>query len=212
VIDGLRRAAADVRRGAIGREKLRDMKEAVESFITGLDAYDDKQAATRSDELQPTRCGDHKLYSRDPTRLSAHACDGQSSVLCVAGAGPFDEAASAILIQLLGKHGIGARRVRYADVSRQRIGALDVTGAMMACICYLDPDTSSASLRYLSQRLPQRLPKEVPILVGFLRSGGAALNEDNAASPIDAEYFAASFAEAVAVCAEAARNAAQRVS
>ena len=44
-------------------------------------------------------------------------------VACVAGRGPLDEAASAMLAQLLQQRGVAATRVPYAAVGRERIAS-----------------------------------------------------------------------------------------
>jgi hypothetical protein len=79
-------------------------------------------------------------------------------VLCVAGRGSLDEAAAAILAQLLEKHGIGARVVPSEAVSVANLPRLDVTGVQMACLSYLEP-SSFTNARYLVRRLRRRLPQ-----------------------------------------------------
>ena len=79
-------------------------------------------------------------------------------MLCVAGRGALDEAASPLLAQLLRKHGLGARVVAHEAVSRPGIRDLDLNGVAMICISYLDISGNPAHLRYLLQRLHQRKP------------------------------------------------------
>ena len=87
-------------------------------------------------------------------------------MLCLAGNGPLDEAASAMLQQLLEKHGIGARVSDYRAASREAIGMLDVNGVAMVCVSYLDIAGTPSHLRYLMRRLRQRLPQAL-ILIGL---------------------------------------------
>ena len=87
-------------------------------------------------------------------------------MLCIAGRGPLDDAASAMLAQLLGKHGVGARTVPHAAVARAHIGALDPKTIAMVCVCYVEISGSPSHLRYLLRRLRQQLP-------GVSRAGGA---------------------------------------
>ena len=211
-IEGLKLAAAEVRRETIERDQLREMKEAVDSLVAGLESHEDKQPEVGKG-AEPSIMGDEDDGLRphnDPMSLSPEALppawrDG-APVLCVAGPGPFDEAACAILVQLLGKHGIGARLVPHAEVSRRRIATLDVAGAAMACICYLDPGASLASLRYLGQRLRQRLPKGAPLVVGIWPSQDEELGTDKITNHIGADHFAACMQEAVNACVETARK------
>jgi hypothetical protein len=112
-----------------------------------------------------------------------------------------------MLVQLLGKHGIPAKLIQHYEVSRRRIETLDTDGIAMACICYLDPAASLASLRYLAQRLRQRLPKETPLLVGLWPSDDTALKDDEIKGRIGADYFAGSLADTINACADTAHHA-----
>ena len=114
-----------------------------------------------------------------------------------------------MLVQLLGKHGMSARLVRYDEASRQRIGALDVTGIAMACVCYLDISGNPAHMRHLVGRLGERLPEGAPVLVG-LWSAEDTTSTDAQAKAIGASYFVGSLERAVSACAEAARRAGHR--
>jgi len=210
-IEGLKLAAAEIRRNTINRDQLKDMREAVDSLIAGLEPHEDKQPEVSQDDTRAI-LGDQDdglRPHRDPTSLPPEALPpawrNRTPVLCVAGPGPFDEAAGAILVQLLGKHGIGARLVPHAEVSRRRIATLDVTGVAMACICYLDPGSSLASLRYLSQRLRHRLPREAPLLIGFWPANDPEFSASMVTDHIGADRFAAFMQEAVNACVETAR-------
>jgi hypothetical protein len=107
---------------------------------------------------------------------------------------------------LLRKHGIGARVVPYQAVSRSRIGTLDVTGAAMVCISYLEISGSPAHLRYLLRRIRQRLPK-APILVGLWPAEEAVLRDRQVQAALGADLYTTSLREAVNACLEAARRA-----
>ncbi len=132
---------------------------------------------------------------------------GPAAVLCIAGRGPLDEAASAMLAQLLGKHGLGSRLVGYGEVSREAIETLDVSGVAMACVSYLDISGSPSHLRYLMQRLRQRLPQGTRSWSGLWPSEDSTLSDKAVQRAIGADYFTSSLAEAVTDCVEAARNA-----
>ena len=127
-------------------------------------------------------------------------------VLCLAGKGPLDEAASSMLAQLLGKHALGARITPYQAASREEISQLDVTGIAMVCISYLGITGTPSHLRYLMQRLHRRLPG-VPILVGLWPSEDDALGSDRVRAVIGADYYSTSLREAVNACVEAAHKA-----
>jgi predicted PurR-regulated permease PerM len=213
-IEGLKRAAGDMRSHAIDHDQLTVMKEAVDSLIASLEQHIDKQPPAKRDETPRIFGEDDDGLRPNPDPRSLSPSDTvpedwrhQPAVLCIAGPGPMDDAASAMLVQLLGKHGIPAKLIQHYEVSRRRIETLDTDGIAMACICYLDPAASLASLRYLAQRLRQRLPKETPLLVGLWPSDDTALKDDEIKGRIGADYFAGSLADTINACADTAHHA-----
>jgi hypothetical protein len=124
-------------------------------------------------------------------------------VMCIAGRGPLDEAAAAMLAQLLAKHQLGARVVPHEAVSRSNIIGLDVTGVAMVCISYLEISGSPAHLRYLIKRLRQKLPG-APILVGLWPQDEAVLGDEAMRKVIGADYYVSSLRQAVESCCKAA--------
>ena len=216
-LKGLQLAANDAQRGALDHEQLDRVKSTVKMLVQSLAGHDDKQPpASKSD--------DGAVDLPDAERELPHNPDPESvpegelpvswrdpaKVMCIAGRGPLDEAASAMLAQLLGKHGMGARLVGYAEVSREGIETLDVTGAAMACVSYLDISGSPAHLRYLMQRLRQRLPSGTPILVGLWPSTDSALTDKAVQTSLGADYFTSSLGQSVTSCVEAARKVEDR--
>ncbi len=125
------------------------------------------------------------------------------SVLSIAGRGPLDEPAARMLVQLFEQLGTGGRLIKYRDVSRYSVEALDVADVSMVCIAYLNISGSPAHLRYLIQRLRKRLPAATPVLVGLWPQTGI---DEATREAIGADYFASSFEE-VLKCCEAVRAA-----
>jgi hypothetical protein len=128
--------------------------------------------------------------------------------LCVAGRGPLDEAAAAMLAQLVGKHGLGARVVPHEAVSRTRIGSLDVQGVGMICISYLDIRGNPAHLRYLLRRLRQKAPG-TPLLIGLWPAEDAVLTDPAMRTQIGADEYVSSLRDAVEACLSRARVASE---
>ena len=86
-------------------------------------------------------------------------------VLCVAGRGPLDEAAALLLVDMLGKHGIGARVVSSDETSATHIRELNCIGIQLTCVSYLEPGTFK-NARYQVRRLRKRMPG-VPVMALF---------------------------------------------
>ena len=151
-IKGLALAQLDVNRGALDHTHRVRIKEAVEWVIDDLSDHDDATAPTL-EEGEPEVPALAPVLSPEELAPSWRG----KAVLCVAGRGSLDEAAAAMLAQLLEKHGIGARVVPSEAVSVANLARLDVTGVQMACLSYLEPG-SFTNARYLVRRLRRRLP------------------------------------------------------
>ena len=208
------RARTDAARGTLGQEQLERIKVTVKALVRGLARHDDGQPLnSRADDRVVGLAETEKGISRQPDPASVSDSElpetwkSPSAVLCVAGKGPLDEAASAMLAQLLGKHGMGARVVSYEEVSREEIGSLDVSGVVMVCISYLDITGSPAHLRYLIERLRQHLPSGAHVLVGVWPAGDATLTDKAAQHAIGADHYTGSLEKAVTSFAEAALRA-----
>ena len=111
-----------------------------------------------------------------------------------------------MLAQLLDKHGLGARIVPHEAVSRDNVRTLDVKGVAMVCISYLDISGNPAHLRYLLQRLQEKVPGK-PILVGLWPAEDAILTDQVLRRQVGADYYVASLRQAVEACLEALQRA-----
>ena len=214
-LKGLQLAANDAERGVLHQEQLERIKNTIKSLVSELDGHDDQEPAP--EKAADGAAGLPRDEREMPKELPPDSPDGgraglapawrtDAPVLCLAGKGPLDEAASSMLAQLLGKHALGARITPYQAASREEISQLDVTGIAMVCISYLGITGTPSHLRYLMQRLHRRLPG-VPILVGLWPSEDDALNSDRVRAVIGADYYSTSLREAVNACVEAAHKA-----
>jgi predicted PurR-regulated permease PerM len=215
-IAALQLAANDVVRGALAPEKVERLKESVHELVRDLDAYDDAPQADAEDEKTVAEpAADRKTLPKKPSphgdafdrsRL-APGWQGEAPVLCIAGRGPLDEAASSMLAQLLGKHGLGARVVPHEDTSRRNIASLEARDVAMVCISYIDISGNPAHLRYLLKRLRERLP-DAPLLVGLWPAQDPVLRDRHLRHAVGADYYVSTLQEAVETCLAAARHAA----
>src|SRR3954451_22366865 len=141
-LKGLQLAANDAERGVLRPDKLERVKNTITALVAELDTHDDRapppQHHDPDEETVESQAAD--LPQRSPPAHAdisvgefGPAWRTKTPVLCLAGKGPLDEAASAILAQLLGKHGLGARVLSYHAASREGIGSLDPEGVAMVC-------------------------------------------------------------------------------
>jgi hypothetical protein len=141
----------------------------------------------------------------DPAELPP-AWRSSAPVLCVAGSGPLDEAASSMLAQLVRKHGLGARVIPHEVTLPERLPRTDLTGSAMICISYLQLNGTPAYLEYLVRRLRRRLPGAA-LLIGLWPQGDVILRDVRLRTALGADYYTSSLREAVEACLEAARGA-----
>ena len=209
---GLELAAIDVARGLLTPNRLERVREAVTSVVDDLASHDDvdppppkalegPSAPSLAEQAVPTQPAPDRATPKADDL--APAWRAEHPILCVAGRGPLDEAAAAMLAQLLGKHGLGARVVPHDTVLRGKVGQLDVTGVAMVCISYIELSGSPAHLRYLLRRIRLRLP-DVPVLVGLWPSEEAILSNQALQSELGATHYSSSLREAVNSCLEVA--------
>ena len=187
------------------------MKEEVTTLIGDLADHDDvadADAPGENDPLPPSLAEQELPASGTPASRSAMlppSWTAHGAVLCLSGRGPLDEAAAAMLAQLLAKHGLGVRLLPYQAASRDRIEALDLDGVKMVCISCLDIAGTPAHLRSLLRRLRRRMPG-VSILVGLWPAGHAVFTGSDAHGLVGADHYTQSLRESIEhIEAEAAR-------
>jgi len=200
-IKGLALAQLDVNRGALDHAHRVRIKEAVEWVIDDLSDHDDASSPALEEGATEVRALPSVL---SPEELAPGW--RETAVLCVAGRGSLDEAAAAMLAQLLEKRGIGARVVPSEAVSVANLFRLDVTGVQMACLSYLEPG-SFTNPRYLVRRLRRRLP-QAKIVDGFWTLTVQEAEERDALAATRADCIATSLRQAVEHVVNAARGTA----
>jgi predicted PurR-regulated permease PerM len=163
----LQLAATDVARGVLARERQVLMRDALIGLVEDLDSHEDVVPPPHRADDGPAALpmAERSTVSRlQPVRLPPDAgalpplWRGAGPVLCVGGRSPLDDAAAAMLAQLLTKHGLPARLVPHDAVTRAAIATLDPAGVALVVISYMEATGSPAHLRTLLRRLQQRLP------------------------------------------------------
>ncbi|MBM6594791.1 AI-2E family transporter [Microvirga pudoricolor] len=214
---GLQLAANDASRGVLTGGQLDRVKGVIDALVADLSAHEDVEPEPQETKDEPVAPPQNaKPDIKQPAVApEASASDrigekwkASGAVMCLAGRGPLDEAASEMLGQLLQKHGLGSQVVPYSSVSRSGIGALDATGIQMICISYLEISGTPAHLRYLLRRLRKRLPG-VTILVGLWPAEEAILKDEALRAVVGADYYVTTLREAVVRSLEVATKQTQ---
>jgi predicted PurR-regulated permease PerM len=183
-LPGLALAQIDVVRGVMDRGRQAEIRESVESVVADL-----------SDHIDP---GGEEVAQAAPQRESPAPRERSSSgaALCLAGRTAIDQAACAILAQLVEREHVTARVLGPDSLSISGVSRLNPDGVEALCIFYLGRQ-SLAVVRYSVRRLRKRFPG-VPIAVCLWGS-------DDLAAAIEAAHADAtinSLREAVAFCAK----------
>jgi predicted PurR-regulated permease PerM len=214
---GLELAAQDILRGAFSAGQVTRLRADLATLIDELEGFDD---------IDPP----HRLQARDipvsgverPGRRiekqpapdveivpAALQTDGEVHelrplVLCVSGRGPLDEVPSAMMGQLLRKHGFDTRVATQDETSRSNIAALDIGAVELVCVSCLEILGQPPHLRYLIRRLRQRLPG-VPIIVGLWPADDRILVDEDLRQMMGADAYAGSLRDMVIQAVELVR-------
>ncbi|RZK87160.1 MAG: AI-2E family transporter, partial [Methylobacterium sp.] len=212
-LKGLQLAANDYARGVVTPAQLENIRGSARSLVEDFEDHPDVEPAGTDATVNPNDTPTlaeraHPKNEAVPGQAQSRealpeAWRGEAPVLCLAGRGPLDEASSAMLAQLLRKHGLGARVTAYQSASREGIRDLDLSGVAMVCISYLDITGNPSHLRYLLERLKRRAPG-IPILVGLWPVGEGVLTDAALGRQVGADVYVSSLRGAVEACLKAA--------
>ncbi len=183
-LPGLAMAQIDVVRGVMDRGRQGEICEAVESVVADLSDHVD----VKDEEVAKPAI---EIESAVPTERTS-----SGAALCLAGRTPIDQAACAILAQLIEREHCVARVLGPDSLSISGVSRLSPDGVNALCIVYLGSQ-SLAVVRYSVRRLRKRFPG-VPIAVCLW--GSHDLGPTVEAAQPDATIN--SLKEAVAFCAK----------
>ena len=150
VIEGLKLAEADARRGSLDQERMLRIRDTVAEIVDDLSTHEDKPEVDTPESEESTP-------SPTPSEIPESWRAGKP-ILCVPGLGLIDEAATLILSQLIAKQGIGVRAEQADALSISRIFGLDTSDVAVVCLCYVECVTT-AQIRYSIRRLRRKAPQ-----------------------------------------------------
>jgi predicted PurR-regulated permease PerM len=215
---GLELAAQDVLRGAFSAAQITRLRADLATLIDELESFDDIDPPHRLNAREVAVAGVERpgrTVEKQPapdvaiapaeTEASTGAEEVRPLVLCVSGRGPLDEVPSAMMAQLLRKHGFDTRMVTHDGASRSNIAALDTGAVSLICLSCLEIIGQPPYLRYLVRRLRQRLPG-VPIVVGLWPSDDPVLSGGDLRQMTGADAYAGSLRDMVIQAVELVRT------
>jgi predicted PurR-regulated permease PerM len=190
-------AQTDAAHGKLPHEKQLEICKTVEEVIEDLSDYEDADPGSDDEPTAP----DPSLGPANPHGVAL----AEYPILCLSSRSPLDQAASAMLAQLLGKHGLPARVQPFTDVATARSFKIDAPDAPLVCLSYFGSAGNPAHVRYLIRRLRRVMPT-ARFIAGFwmLRDQDEKAEEWRAA--VGAHLVATSLSQAVAICVNEART------
>jgi predicted PurR-regulated permease PerM len=205
-------AEIDLRRGALDDKQIFQINQAVRRLLDELAGYEDKlpQAATSEDGRSLSLAVQPSEEPRQPNLPGVKPSDiapelAGEPIVCIAGRGPFDETATAMLVQVLEKHGLKAHLESNTAVSSLNVVRLKGTGVRMACLSLLDIGHTLAHLRYATRRVRAQL-SQVQILACLWGHDRSAAATAALRASAGADLYAFSLTEAVSVVLATARS------
>jgi predicted PurR-regulated permease PerM len=189
VLKGLELAARDAVRGVLTADQKNDIRTSIGGLI--------EEMADREDLPQ-----EGAPAVPPPSDIPA-AWREKGAVICVAGRSFVDDAACAILAQLLARRGIGTRVVPFSDLARANIETFEPGPARMICVVSLAISGEPTHVRRLIGRLRRRIPG-ARIAVGLWQADDAILSDEEQRGAIGADDHIVSFRAAVDMVVAAA--------
>ena len=187
-IRGLALAQLDVNRGVLEHVRRVQIKEAILGLIDDLSDHLDSPPVAEADAAGGEA-------ATPPPPSAPLPADDRRRVLCIAGRGSLDEAAAAMLAQLLGRQGIQASVVSSDAVAPVAVSSLEAANVQIVCLSYLEPG-GFTNARYLVRRLRRKLPR-VRILVGLWTLNDEDARQRDALRETGADLIVTSLRQAV---------------
>jgi predicted PurR-regulated permease PerM len=172
-------AQADVSRGVLELNRQREVCAAVERVVDDLSDYTDR-IPEESESGTPTD-PPPALHSGEIDAPNIHSV---RSVLCLAGRSPLDQAACAILVQLLSRANVATRMAGPEALTANGMFGFNAIGADAICILYLDHQ-SVAPIRFAVRRLRKKFPHHP---IGVCLWAAAEIDAKGEAAGADATF------------------------
>jgi len=142
-LEALLMAQVDVRRGALDEQRQARIRETIGELVEDL----------QTDDATGT-------HAEGEAAKAAEEQPAKTSIICIGGRTPLDEAAAALLAHLLQAEADIATRVEPASaMTTSGLVRLDAANADVICLSYLDGDVGPAQVRYGVRRLRRRFPR-----------------------------------------------------
>ena len=173
-------AEQDRLRGSLDRATVQEIAEDTIGMIEDLAPNHDREPGTVASAEGATAGG-----ASEPV-----------TVLCIGARNGLDEAAAAMLVQLLAERSVRAGTVPRGAVAGRHLARLEREGVALICLSYVNGEATQHARR-LVRRLRQHFGGEVRIMVGLWTAGSGSEARDELLEATDANLLATSLRQAV---------------
>jgi predicted PurR-regulated permease PerM/CheY-like chemotaxis protein len=139
-------------------------------------------------------------YAVEDTEVAAaevaEAASERAAVLCIGARNGLDDAAAAMLAQVLARRGVDARTMPHEVISGRNMARLREHRTSMICLCYVNPGATQHAQRIV-RRLRQHLGGELEIMVGLCTAGAGAEERKDLLEATGADLVATSLWQAI---------------
>ena len=151
-VPALTLAEEDRSRGVLTDERRSRVAESAQALVDNLDDYAQVDSNEESEATQD-------LAKQSPTKPKPLALpDGDGRVIaCAGGRGELDDAAAAMLVQVLKAQGATASYIEHTSLAPGRIRQLSIDSLETIVIVFLNP-ASVQHARYMTRRLKRSRP------------------------------------------------------
>ncbi|RIX99640.1 AI-2E family transporter [Aureimonas flava] len=184
-LEGLRIAHEDVARFAVEGERLGTLQRSTLELVDGLGGVRTSSRTGRRGKnltAEAAAAVDAAGPDQEVTRVVQRRQDllpdwrGERPVVCIAGFNALDGAVTAMLAQVLTRHGLRAEAVDLAALQRDPPDPAQAEGVALVCLSFVEP-LSTVHLRQAVRRVHRIAPK-ARILIGIWRQRDPAMLRD----------------------------------
>jgi hypothetical protein len=192
-IPALMLAERDRARGVMADLQRQQIAASALTLVTNLEAIAHEEA----DEDDPVPLTEESTTSdaEEAGRYPELPNGAGKSVLCIGGRGELDDAAAAMLAQVLAVQGATVSRASFVDIQPATIQSLDLASAQTVVIGFLNTD-SQKHARFLIRRFKRTRPS-TRVGVVFWLDTDENDGKTELAEKIGADFVAQNFVEAV---------------
>lgn len=165
-------AEADRSRGVLDEVRRERVAEGVLTLIDNLEEHEDILDAIVDGAGEPETADEGASATDEAANFGVPPPPEMPAVMCAGGRGNLDDAAAALLADILERAGSEVALMQYEDLESGRAGRIDLAGKDLIVVGYLNPE-SATHARYVVRRL-RRLRRDATIIVGLW---GAPMDE-----------------------------------